>query len=341
MVITDLYHPAEEPLPARAARGQLPGIEHAGRCGARTALQEGWRTWLARSLGREDLVSVAPARIAAAVLAGNAAAGAPSDSCWIATPVHLTAGLAHVHLDHRGLLRLPEPQLAALAAAFARTFAGSGLSLAPLPSGEFLLRAPGIEAVATREPERCAGAEIAAALPRGVQAAGLRRTAAEIEMWLHTQRAAAGGSTAAELTVNALWLWGGAGAVAVPQIRAATAGRLAFGADAYLHGLWHLEGGVCRAPPASLAAALPEAAEAAYTVLALRVAEGLRESMQSTFTEALRSLDERFIAPALGRLGPGGFGSVTVVGNDVALTVRRGSRWRRWRRGRVGLGSFA
>jgi hypothetical protein len=274
------------------------------------------------------------------VLGGNAAACAPPVSCWIATPVHLSAGLAHVHLDHRGLLRLPEPRQAALAAAFAHTFAASGFSLVPLRSGEFLLRAPGVEAVATTEPERCAGGQIAAALPRGGQAAGLRRTAAEIEMWLHAQGAAATGTAAAELTVNALWLWGGAGAVAVPPVRAASAQRLACGADAYLHGLWHLEGGVCRALPASLAA-LPEAGGAACTVLALRVAEGLQESMQSTFTEALRSLDARFIAPALSQLGPGGFGSVTVVGNDVALTVRRSSRWRRWRRSRGGVRSFA
>ena len=33
---------------------------------------------------------------------------------WIATPVHLSAGLSQVHLDHRGLLRLGEAQRAAL-----------------------------------------------------------------------------------------------------------------------------------------------------------------------------------------------------------------------------------
>jgi hypothetical protein len=334
MIITDLYHPAEASLPEASA--PLPGIEYAGRCGTRTALREGWRGWLARSLGREDLASVAPARIAAAVLPGEAAALTPPHSCWLATPVHLSAALTHVHLDHRGLLRLPASQLAALASAFARTFAASGFCLAPLPSGEFLLRAPGIEAGATTDPERCAGQEITAALPRGMQAAGLRRTAAEIEMWLHAQAAVGG-----EPLVNALWLWGGAGVQAVPPARAPTPGRLACGADAYLHGLWHLEGGgLCRALPASLAA-LPEAQGAACTVLALRVAEELQKSMQSSFTDALRSLDERFIAPALGRLGASGFSSVTLVGNDVALTVRRGSRWRRWRRSRGALGSFA
>ncbi len=332
MIITDLYHPAEEPLPARAAL--LPGIEYAGRRGSRTALTQGWRAWLARALGREDLVNVAPARIAAAVLCGNTSTCPPAASCWIGTPVHLSAGLTHVHLDHRGLLRLPERQLAALAAAFARTFAASGFCLAPLPSGEFLLCTPGIEAVATSDPERCAGAEIAAALPRGVHSAGLRRTAAEIEMWLHEQV-----PTGSEPRVNALWLWGGAGVAAVPAVRAAPP-RLGYGADAYLHGLWHLEGGVCEALPASLAA-LPESEGASHTVLALRVAAELQESMQSTFTEALRRLDERFIAPALERLAPGGFASVSLIGNDVALTVRRGHRWRLLRRSRGGLGSFA
>ena len=335
MVITDLYHPDEEPRPTRGA--PLPGIEYAGRYGTRTAVTQGWRAWLARSLGREDLVNVAPARIAAAVLPGGAPAAATAFSCWIATPLHLSAGLTHVHLDHRGLLRLPEPQLAALAAAFASTFAGSGSRSRRCLRGSFCCARPGIEVVATTDPERCAGGQIAAALPHGPQAAGLRRTAAEIEMWLHAQGAA--GRATAEPTVNALWLWGGAGAMARcrrarsdPEASCLRRRRVPARSVA-------LEGGRCQALPANLAS-LPQGDGPAYTVLALRVAQGLQESMQSTFTESLRSLDERFIAPAVGWLGAGGFGSVTLIGNDVALTVRRGSRWRRWRRSRGGLESF-
>jgi hypothetical protein len=78
IVISDLYL-AEDPSgrspglvqgqlesPSGApGKGVFPGIEHIARFGARTALEDGWRSWLARWLGRGDLANVAPAVIAA------------------------------------------------------------------------------------------------------------------------------------------------------------------------------------------------------------------------------------------------------------------------------------
>ena len=230
IVLTDVYlASAAEEQTETAGRGPLPGIEHAGRFGARSALQHGWRDWLAALLGRADLAGLAPARIAGALLPG-----APRGTEWIATPVHLSAGFSQVHLDHRGLLRLPEAELVALAAGFAAEFGGSQLTLMPLPSGDFLLRSEELAPVATTEPARCAGGEIAAALPRGPEAAALRRTAAEIEMWLHGQGVNAARSAAGELPLNALWLWGAAGASGALSRKAGPPEWAAFGADAYL-----------------------------------------------------------------------------------------------------------
>jgi hypothetical protein len=326
IVITDLYPAAGAVAVQRSAAPALPGLAHATRFGERSQVTRGWRDWLVRRLDRAELAAVAPANIAAAAAA---AAGGDVRSQWIATPVYLQAGISQVHLDHRGVLRLRAAALARLAAGFARTFAGAGLELVPLPSGEFLLRAAAIPAVETREPERCAGAEIGASLPRGAAAAALRRTAAEIEMWLHAQ------SSAAE--VNALWLWGAQGAGLGPDaVRTGANPWRAFGADAYLDGLMALQGARCEPLPPGLGSLL-QANAAADVVLALRVAEELQSEMPVSFTEGLARLDERFIAPAVAALRSGSLARLTLIANDRALTLGRRSALRVWRRARAPL----
>jgi hypothetical protein len=333
IVLTDLYHAGSERAADTAGHTRLPGIEHAGRFGARTALAGGWRDWLAGAVGRDDLAGVAPARIAAAVLPAQ-----QGGTSWIATPVHLSAGLSQVHLDHRGLLRLGEAQRAALAASFATEFGASGLTLAPLESGEFLLHGAGLEAVPTTEPARCAGGEVAAALPHGPEAAAVRRLGAEIELWLHRHPLNAARAGLGEPPVNALWLWGAAGREGSLRRGEGAPQRRAFGADACLRGLWHLQGGACQALPGEFGALAQGGAGA---VLALAVADELRMSMASTFLQALRALDERFIAPALTQLRRGHLERVTLIANDHALQLHRRSALKVWRRARAGLESFA
>ena len=63
--------------------------------------------------------------------------------------------------------------------------------------------------------------------------------------------------------------------------------------------------------------------------------------MRTTFEQALRALDERFIGPALAQLHRGGLERLTLIANDTALAVHRHSALKLWRRPRVGLGSFA
>jgi hypothetical protein len=320
IVITDLYPAADSAAAEAGTAPVLPGLARIARFAARRCLARGWRDWLARHLGRADLAAAAPAAIAAAAVAPAASA---VRSQWIATPVYLQAGLARVHLDHRGLLRLAAPLQASLAASFARTFDGAGLELVPLPDGEFLLRAAGIPALQAPEPERCAGAAVGSGLPRVPEAAPLRRAAAEIEMWLHGQDSGA--------LVNALWLWGAAGAaLGAGAPRGGAAAWRACGADAYLDGLMALEGARCEPLPRDLDAL--QAGAATDVVLALRVAEELQTQMPVSFTDGLARLDERFIAPAVAALRAGDLRRLTLIANDHVLTLGPRSALKLWRR---------
>jgi hypothetical protein len=305
----------------------------------RTRLAEGWREWLARSVGRADLAGAAPACIAAAVLPPAELAAAAGVTTWIATPVQLTAGLAHVHLHPRGILRPTAADLTALAADFSTTFGSSGFSLAPLPSGELLLRTPGIEPVETTEPARCAGAGVAQALPRGPAAGPLRRLIAEIEMWLHALPMNEARRRRSEPTITALWPWGATGRIVRAARRAGEEGPLAFGRDAWLDGLWHLQGSACRALPQHLQEVLATAG-AERCVLVMEAGGELQRADQGTLADAVARLDARFVSPALQALRRGELGAVTLVLNDTQARVQRHSLLKLWRRAPAGLGSF-
>jgi hypothetical protein len=333
IVITDVYLPPEDADALYRGRAGPAGIEYAARFGERTVLAQGWRPWLARYLGREDLAPLPAARIAAALLPGG------RGTEWIATPLHLSTGFSSVHLDHRGLLRLAPGELGALAVGFERAFADSGWSLSPLPCGEFLLRTPGIAAVATPEPARFAGGQMPPALAAGAQGVALRRAAAEIEMWLHAQSPGAQPPHAGQFGANTLWPWGASGAGGEAVRRTRPEPVAGFGCDAYLQGLWYLCGLQCRPLPEAVPGLLRGAER--RTVLTLSVAAELRASMPMQFTEALAALDARFIAPALAALRAGELAVLTLIANDTALSVRRGSALKRWRRARPGLAGFA
>jgi hypothetical protein len=354
IVIADLYLQSGE-LPGELAGGSgtLSGFEYAGRFGERERLAAGWRQWLARWLGRGDLAGVSVAAVAAAAVATGAGEGARSASAtvslggatrWIATPVELVAGLTRVHLDRRGIVRLAPQEQAALADAFHRTFAGSGLALQPLSDGQFLAVTPGIAAVATTEPARCAGGLLVA--PHGPAAAPLLRLVAEIEMWLHgaalNQARAARGAA----PVTGLWLWGAAGAAlpGAPARRAPSGGRqgatAAFGSDAFVAGLLHLEGRALQVLPQRLDAVFADARNERALVVA-ELAGELRAEEPWVLSAAAAALDRRLIRPALEALRDCSLERLTLIANDVRVTVGRRSSMKRWRRPRAGLALFA
>jgi hypothetical protein len=292
-VFADLYLPAESRLDAAG----LPGLERLARFGRRTLLEEGWRAWLARAAGRTDLAAKAPASVAALCLAEDRA-----EYLWLATPVHLVAGLTSLHLEQRGLLRLPMTTLSVLAEDFSAVFGDSGFSLAPLASGGFLVSGPAACAGATREPARCIGQDIGAAL---------------MELWLHGHAVNLARSERGELPISTLWLWGG-GAPAGALAPATELAERIYGSDPYVDGVACANG--------MRACVLPErfedllAAAARRVVIVLDLAGELLQGAGLNLGAALSALDARWVLPAIKLVARGRIGSLRLLANDRCVS---------------------
>ncbi|MDE2049970.1 MAG: hypothetical protein KGJ72_03045 [Gammaproteobacteria bacterium] len=336
IVIRDLYLDPELTARPAAGQGSAPGMEHLARFGDRAALPEGWRGWTAHWLGLAQYAREAPASVAAAALADALA----DRAVWIATPVHLTAGLTSLHFDRRSLLRLPDAELEALAASFRATFRGSGFDLHPLAGGELLLSgARGQAPSSTTEPARMLLTSVAEALPAGEGAAALRRLGAEIEMWLHghpvnDERARRGAPP-----VASLWVWGGGGAPASRLAGSRETADAAFGSDAYVRGLWRLAGREALPMPVDWAAVLGEpCAQRALGVV--EVAELLHANSSWTLQDAVAEIDRRLISPSLAALHRGELDRLDLLANDRCWSLRAANRWRLWRRMRTVRGGL-
>jgi hypothetical protein len=330
IIVPDLFLPEQE---AAASAPTLPGLERIARFGRRSALPQGWRTWLAQHLGFSELATAAPAGVAA-----RAHPMALTGSLWLATPVHCVAGHAGVHLEQRGLLRLPATTLAALAADFNVVFKDSGVQLAPLPSGGFLLSGlglPGAEAHSI-EPARCVGVPMDGTLPVG---RALQRLRVEIEIWLHEHPVNRERGARGELAVTGLWIWGGP--ASAPTNAATIAGRIraqdrAFARDPYVDGLWRAAGApVVPPPPARLEEIELRGVE--RTIVAVELAELLASQRGAGVGEALLALDAAWLLPATRLLSRGAWRELVLIANDRCITLARYDALKVWRRARRGL----
>ena len=322
---------------AAAGAGAAPGLEHLARFAERKALPEGWRAWVARWAGLPEYAGEAPASVAAAPLAAALA----DRSVWLATPLHLLAGLTSLHFDRRSILRLARPEIEELGASFRETFGDSGFDLQPLAGGELLLSGPaGSARSRTTEPARLLLTSIDEALARGEGAAALRRLSTEIEMWLHAHPLNARRARRGAPVVASLWLWGGGEALIAPPRASRELRDVAFGSDAYVRGLWRLAGGETRPMPVDFAAVVGEVG-APRALGVVEVGELLQTEASWRLAHAMAEIDRRLISPALAALHRGELERLTLLANDRCLTVRAADRWRRWRRRRSALEGLA
>ena len=338
-------------------------LEHVARFGQRRTLdaEGGWRAWLARRLGREDLANVPPAVIATAAfdpwppsapleprpsaaattasaetasLAPTARSAALSSTAWFATPLHRIAGLTTLHLDRRGILHLSAADAEGFVLDFNRTFGNdptSPLHLHDVPGASLLLQAPANLMAMTTEPARALVRGLEDSMPQGTQANAFKRLSAEVEMWLHDHPLNTFRIKRGDLPVNAFWFWGGGPLESRPQ-RApphATRALRLFGADPYLPGLAGLTGGTFLN---ALPKVFPDVANTQRTVFLTQINPLLHAHPTASVFDAVAEIDRRFITPALAAIQAGAAESLTLVVNDIELTVRRHDRWKFWRR---------
>jgi len=158
-------------------------------------------------------------------------------------------------------------------------------------------------------------------MPAGLEAAGFRQLLSEIEMALHDHPVNAARVEAGRFPVNSLWLWGG-GMLPVAQPE-----RLPplFCNDPLLLGLWRLNESPAAAWPGSMERCLEASADgfAALIPFAAEHVDDLEPAL-ATLQDALRRRELTEV-----RL---------FFANGVVVRLRRGHRWRWWRKaGQTGL----
>ncbi len=317
----------------------LPALEHVTRFADRVSMPDGWRRWLGRVSGLAD-------EPVATVTASSVDGEIPPGMLWMATPVHVVAGISSAHLDRRSLLVLPEHERDTLAAEFTSVFHDSGFGLVPLSSGEFLLCAPGDLELSPRdpsapelvlEPARVLGDPLTGNAHAGSDHPRLRRLSAEIEMWLHENAVNLERSRRGLLPVTGLWLWGPGPA---PRLASAAHARPAdtviLGCDGYLAGLRARIGQKELHLPDELAPIFGYPPAQRF-VLEQSLSRMLHRNPALTFFEAVARIDRQFIAPAVAALGRGDVRRLVLLANDHALAIGPRSRYRFWRPRRPGL----
>lgn len=212
------------------------------RAGA-SALGGDWREWLAARAAPAALGEFSLAAIARAAFVDPATTKPETTGYWLATPVHLFAGLDSVHVHPAGLLQLSAEEQQALVSDFARVFFDSLWRLEATGHRELLLAGAPLDASGA-DPAGFKGADPTAGMPHGQAAGALRRLGSEIEMWLFEHAVNRGRESRGELPVTALWLWGAqtSDAPRSPIDAAPLTEPLLFGRDVYAEALWRLQG---------------------------------------------------------------------------------------------------
>ncbi len=350
IVVSDLYLSPETSVPQLPEGVALPGLQQLMRFGNRSGVSGGWRSWLASWLAdsgtgaaKPSRAGGAPASIAALAAPAGLARGREYQGLprgplvWIATPVHLMAGLSSVHLDPRGVLRLEADDLTTLATDFQRVFHDSGFVLEPLGTGDFLLFGPQMHLSEEAEPARFLGETV---VQRGHGSApALRRLSTEIEMWLHEHPVNDARTRRGQTPVTGLWLWGGGAAArtaAAAEDLSDPPSDIAFGRDAYLHGLWSSMGKKVYPLPQELADVFGYS-HARRAVLVIEICPMLHSAPALTLLDALVQIDRRFLHPAVVALRSGKLERIVLLVNDRQLVMRRQDRFKLWRRAPVGL----
>ena len=179
-------------------------------------------------------------RVPAVATAALHASSAAQPGVWVfvATPVHWLAGMSSVNMPPDGLLSLGPAEAGALAADFNRQFGGAGTRLEVGREAELLCVFDTPLRVETSAPEELLHHDVWSSMPRGPDAARVRRLMSEMEMWLFDHAVNESRRRREAPAISGLWLWGGGAAdEQLPAVDGWTAGNdplfAAFAAQAH------------------------------------------------------------------------------------------------------------
>jgi hypothetical protein len=303
LAITDFALPTDA--------GSAPQLSGLDRLLARGHLQSlalpCWRHWILQEAGLDP-----PERLpVAGTLAGK------SGHWAVATPVHLLAGLEHVHLDPAGLPAVTELEWQELASGFNGLFADSGMSLSF--DGEVALLNLGAPLEArTHDPRQLAGRDAGAWLPSGPDGGRLRRLMTEIQMWLHEHPLNLARNRRGAPPVNGLWIWGCGGE---PLLPVSSLPGLST-SDPFLRRWWEASGAACAPTPPALETWLSEP----HAIVTLDLA-----AIDPDPAASLQRVEERWFAPLVRALSDGSVSGARLLLGDMVAAFGRYDRLRFWR----------
>lgn len=318
----------------REAEGDSPQARAAltrGRFGLSRSLRGGWRDWLARREGREDLALADPAAVVAA------AEGLPPQvSPWLVTPLHLLAGMKTVHVPMNASLALTPDESRSLTREFAATFGADRLRLHAIEPSGFLLYGLDADGAETTEPARLLGGTLDEGLPSGPGSRRLRQLMAEIDLWLHELPLNRAREARHEPRISTLWLWGGGqpSRDALPRSASSAGWAVVHAEDAWVSSFGQLSGIDVRPLPSDATALLAGAAPSPVSGDAVCV-------VVPCAAQGLAVLDAAWIQPAVAAVRAGALRSVSIVGNDRCVALMAGDQWRFWRPERDVLAALA
>lgn len=233
---------------------------------------------------------------------------------WLhALPMHFAAGLDRltaVLLQGEG--RIAKAEQAELEPTVAAHLRSSGFELLSSASGEWLVRSDRALEVQTLSPEAAASNPLDEVMPRGRDAAQLRRLMTELQMLLHEHPVSAQRVKRGVSEINAIWFYGHG---AIGDVRRSALPQ-AFGDDGYLRGLYRLHDHTVEPAPADARALLARMTGRAVAVIAV---------------EDLDTLEALWIAPLARALTLGRLAHVDLVLDRWRLAIPRRALFKFWR----------
>lgn len=306
-------------LPAASrfgAQSLSPDVARAlGRADCQPGLGEGRRALLSRHF------RLLPKGWPVAALTREADAGDAAGVAWLrADPCHVLPDINGARLlAHGESLALAPEDVDALLPALRPIFGDAGMPLdAPTPSRWYLRLPSGATLPGFSEPDDALGADVFDHLPGGSNEGRRWRTLlSEAQVVLHNHPWNARRVAQGRPAVNSLWFWGGG---TLPDHVASPHTRYA-GTD---------ETGIALAHAAGILAPPVDRFEASEGDVAFDLV-GARE---------IAALERDWLEPALAALSKGRLDALELDGEEgVRRVLRRGHRWRVWRRTMAGLGA--